>query len=82
MYSFSARKIPLGSLLVYVDNPNLMARVATDTKIEFNGKLMSLSGAALNILESEGIKRSSIQGPKMWKYNGTALTKLGLAESA
>ena len=81
MYSFSARKIPLGSLLEYVDNPSILARVATDNKIEFRGKLMSLSGAALNILESEGIKKSSIQGPKMWKYNGTALSKLGPTES-
>jgi hypothetical protein len=80
MYSFSARKIPLGSLLEYVNNPNLTARVATDNKIEYKGKLMSLSGAALNILESEGVKKSSIQGPKMWKYNGTTLTKLGIAE--
>ena len=76
MFSFSSIKIPVGAILEFADNPNVTARVVSDNKVDFEGKLMSLSGAALKHLDSIGIKRTSIQGPKMWKFQGVPLTEI------
>jgi hypothetical protein len=78
LFSFNSIKIPLGAILEFADNPKITARVMTDNKVEFEGKLMSLSGAALRHLDSIGIKRASIQGPKMWKFEGVPLTQIKL----
>lgn len=70
--------IPVGAILEFVDNPEITARVISDNKVEFDGKPMSLSGAALKHLDSIGIKKTSIQGPKMWKFEGVPLIQIKL----
>ena len=66
----------MGAILEFADNPNVTARVVSDNKVDFEGKLMSLSGAALKHLNTIGIKRTSIQGPKMWKFRGVPLNEI------
>lgn len=78
LFSFSSIMIPMVAILEFADDPKITARVMTDNKVEFEGKLISLSGAALKHLDSIGIKRTSIQGPKMWKFESVPLTQIKL----
>ncbi len=75
MFKFSKLQIPIGTKLRYVDDPEITAIIVSDSHVEFNGQIMSLSGAALSYLKSKGIHRKSVQGTKMWSFQGKPLTE-------
>lgn len=76
MFKFSSVDIPIGAILHHAEDQNTTAIVISDTQIEFAGIKTSLSGAALLVLQNKGVKRASIQGPKMWTWNGNVLSKI------
>ena len=51
-FNFSMVDIPLGSELHFIDEPEIIAKVVSNTKIEFNGETTSLSASAGKLLQS------------------------------
>lgn len=76
MFKFSSVDIPLGAILHHAEDKNITATVVSDTQIDFAGIRTSLSGAALLVLQNKGVTRTSIQGPKMWTWNGNVLSQI------
>ena len=66
---------PGDHLVSTIDN-EITAKVIDSHSIEFQGKSMSLSGAAIEILKSKGKNPVSARGPAFWTYNGIKLTEL------
>ena len=62
-------------LISTIDNA-LTAKVIDAHSIEFQGRSMSLSGAAIEILKSKGKNPISARGPAFWTHNGVKLTEL------
>jgi hypothetical protein len=75
--------IPIGATLNYVHDESIVATVAGQSSVMFNGVEMSLTKAATLALESRGYRWKSVQGPAFWLYNGETLTSIKQeAESA
>ena len=55
-YSFDDRHVSVGDVLVYTRDESVTATVVADKKIEFEGGVTSLSGAALTPLHMDGYK--------------------------
>jgi len=64
--------IGVGAELVFSGDDSIKAKVAPDSKIEFNGKIVSLSAAAKEILTAKG-KYSNVSGSIYWTYEGETL---------
>ena len=75
-FNFKSIGVMPGETIYFSLNPNIKAIVVNENYIEFEGKLMSTSGAALKILEEAGKKRVSVRGPSMWRYKGKLLSEL------
>lgn len=65
-----------GDELVSTIDVSLVAKVIDSNSIEFEGKVMSLTGAALQILKSKGKNPASARGPAFWTHKGVKLTDL------
>ena len=62
---------------VTFDPLNLSVRVASDDKIEYDGRLYSLSAFTANFLPEKKLTASgTYQGPKYFSYQGTKLSDL------
>lgn len=62
---------------VTFDPLNLSVRVASDDKIEYDGRLYSLSAFTVNFLpEEKQIASGAYQGPKYFSYQGKKLSDL------
>jgi len=62
--NFTKCGIPAGAELVYIDDPSVVCTVYNDRKVQYNGKITSLSAI------SDAIKGHSTQGPSYFTYNG------------
>lgn len=62
--------IPMGAELIYIEDPNLIAKVVSERKVEYNGEITSLSG----ILEK--IKGHAMQGPAYFTYKGKLVSEI------
>ncbi len=67
---FTKCNIPMGAELVYIEDPNIVATVVSDRKVEYNGEITSLSA----IISS--IKGHSAQGPSYFTYNGKKVSEI------
>ena len=81
--TFTEYGIPVGSELVYTKNPNIKCKVVSDTKVEYQGKLYSLSALAGKLNLEGGSKNTHVAGTDVFSYNGEILstelrTRLGL----
>ena len=66
----------VGDIIIF-DALKLPVRVASDDKIEYQGRLWSLTTFTKEFLPEEMQSPSrSYQGPKYFSYKGTALNKL------
>lgn len=61
---FTKCNIPIGAELVFIEDPNIVATVVSDRKVEYNGEITSLSAI------TGAIKGHSTQGPSYFTYNG------------
>lgn len=71
-FNFSACEIPVGAELVYVDDPNVKAKVLDDRHIEYQGETTSLSRLAQQL---KGFNHP-VQGTLWFTYNGEVLADL------
>ena len=78
-FNFSMVDIPLGSELHFIDEPEIIAKVVSNTKIEFNGETTSLSASAGKLLQSLkgwwADQEPKAQCPKYWVYMGETLSE-------
>jgi len=75
-FSFSTIGIEPGELIYFSQDSSIVAKVHDENFIEFENSVLSLSGAALKILEAKGKKRISVRGPAMWCYKGELLSDM------
>ncbi len=71
-FSFTRCGIPIGAEIVLVNHPEVVAIVADDRQIEYQGRKSSLSAIAQEILQTS----YPLQGPVYWTYQGRALRDL------
>jgi hypothetical protein len=71
-FNFAACGIPVGSELVYVDDPAIRARVIDERHIEYNGETTSLSALAQRL---KGFSHP-VQGTLWFKHNGEILNDI------
>ena len=72
-YSFADAHVQVGDTLVYARDESITATVVSDKKIRFEGKVTSLSGAALTLLHKDGYKWGSADGWAYWMKDGETL---------
>ena len=66
----------VGDTIVF-DPLRMPVRIASDDKIEYDGRLYSLSAFTANFLPEEKQNTSgAYQGPKYFSYNGKVLSEL------
>ena len=75
-FSFEFVNIPIGSELTYTRDENIKCIVKSDSEVEYNGKLYSLSKLADELLTQNGYNWKSVQGPLYFKYNEKTLFEL------
>lgn len=75
-FKFHMIGLKVGDMVVF-DPLNISVRVATDDKIEYEGRLYSLSNFTANFLPEEKQNPSgAYQGPLFFSYNGKTLKDL------
>lgn len=79
-YSFSFVGIEHGSVLTFVRDETVQAVVASDSRVDFRGEVMSLSAAALKALAEQGVTWTTCAGPQYWLYQGETLSQLRTAK--
>jgi hypothetical protein len=72
-FTFSAAKIPIGSIINFSKDEKITAKVLSDTTIDYEGQETSLSKAAFLAIKRCGYDWSSVQGPAYWLYEGETL---------
>lgn len=73
-FRFSMADIPEGAELKFVRNEKITATVHDNRNIVFEGKVTSLTQAALDVLERDyAIRRRAVPGPQYWMYEDETL---------
>ena len=75
-FNFASVGISAGEILEFKKDKTITAKVLDDDKIEFEGKSMSLSPAALTVIHRMGYEWTKIAGPQFWCYKGKTLYEL------
>ncbi len=73
LFQFSKLGIPLGAILTFKNDGRITATVVKGQKIKLNGKIMSLSAAATQLLRKRGAKGKTYAGTHYWLYEGETL---------
>lgn len=71
-FRFSECNIPIGSVIAFIEDSTIQARVIDDRKIEYNGETTSVSALARKI---KGFDHP-VQGPMWFTYNGKRLADI------
>lgn len=75
-FKFSSVEIPVGSILHFVRDESVTAKVVDDQKIEFEGGVSSLSQSSLELLtRNYGWKSQTVAGTLYWVYEGETLSE-------
>lgn len=74
-FDFAKVDIVPGSELVFAKKPERTATVVDARQIELDGKVMSLSAAALKLLHEEGYEWQTANGAQHWEYEGEVLSE-------
>jgi hypothetical protein len=74
-FNFDMIQIPVGSVLTFVKDSSITSTVVDKHKIEFNGKVTSLSTSALEILHEMGYTWKTVPGPRFWMYEGETISE-------
>ena len=75
-FSFASAGVPIGSEITFSRGSGITAKVITDSTIEFQGKEMSTSKAALIAAHACGYKWTAASGPENWLFEGETLISL------
>ena len=68
--NFAKCGIPVGGELVFIDDPNVVAIVVNERKVQYNNVITSLSAI------SDSIKGYSTSGPFLFTYNGKRVSDI------
>lgn len=74
-FRFSMVDVPIGSILKFSKDENLIAQVIDDKRIEFEGAITSTSAAAAVLLHRRGWTLKAAQGPLYWMFDGETLAE-------
>ena len=78
-FNFSMVDIPIGAEIHFIDQPEITARVVSNSRIEFEGAITSLSASAGTLLQKLkgwwADQEPRAQGPKYWIYDGETLSE-------
>lgn len=72
--TFSEYGIPIGSKLVYIKDKDISCKVVSNSKVEYKGKVYSLSALAGKLNIERGNKNKIIAGTDVFSYNGEVLS--------
>ena len=75
-FQFSMVGIKVGAILTSRWDEETRCTVLENNKVEFKGKEMSLSAAALQAVHDRGKNWKAVSGPESWRYNGETLAAL------
>ena len=75
-FSFKLVGIPVGSELLFVRDETKKCTVKNENRVEYNGKEYSLSGLADKLLQEQGYKWKTVQGPLYFEYKGKILDQI------
>jgi len=70
---FSELNIPVGATLVFAKDEAVNCTVVANGEVEFEGKVMSPSAAALAAVRKLGYKWAAVSGSDYWKYEDETL---------
>lgn len=73
VFNFSMVKINSGSILNFYLDDTITCKVFDARKVEFNGEIVSLSDAAMQVLKSKGLNWKAVSGPGIWMFEGETL---------
>ena len=71
--SMQAIGVPVGAQLSFSRNSDIVATVAPNNQVEFEGELTSLSASAVKALKRLGSATTALQGGLYWMYEGETL---------
>lgn len=72
-FRFDRAEIPVGSVITFLKDENVTAKVVDSRRIDFEGTVTSTSNAARTVLSRMGLIWSQVQGPAYWTYEGETL---------
>jgi hypothetical protein len=75
-FKFSSAGISVGATLNFVKDSSLTAVVTSDSEVNYKGKTLSLTLAALEALRDCGYNWTSVQGPEYWLFSGETVGSL------
>lgn len=79
-FNFGMVHIPPGTVLTWVQDPSITCTVYNNKKVEFEGKIVSLSDAARILFARAGSKKRAFRGPLYWQYKGKTLQELRMEQ--
>jgi len=74
-FNFDMVQVPVGAILTFVKNPDIIATVVDKNQLEFEGEVQSLTSSALKVIHRMGYEWSKVSGPQYWSYEGETLTE-------
>lgn len=74
-FNFGLVDIKPGSILTFTRDPKITCTVVDNKSIEFEGKMTSLSWAAVEVMTRMGNTARHLQGPQYWEYEGETLVE-------
>ncbi len=75
--TFKTLNVPIGSELTFVKDDQVTCLVSGTRKVTFEGKELSPSAAALEVIHQMGYEWTSVNGMEYWTYNGLRLCDIG-----
>lgn len=75
-FSFKMVGIPPGTVLTYKYDPAFFCTVVDNRHVDFEGAVISLTAAALQVLHRKGYASKAVQGPAYWTHDGATLVEL------
>jgi hypothetical protein len=68
--------LKVGDVLTFARDESFTATVASDTEVQFDGEVRSLSASALAAIQKCGYNWKTIPGPVFWMYRGQSLKEI------
>lgn len=74
--TFDRLGLPIGTVLTFTKDPEIICMVAGAKEVEFRGQTMRLSSAALIAVRELGYNWTTVRGSDYWAFDGRKLSAL------